>query len=210
MRVSAGRRRDEAGVARRSAPGDGFAALLLGVARDPKLGLIAVGGFAAAVLVFALCSWGALVLLRRSVPEARAPRWLVLATRQLAARPAFAVLQVSALSVGLLALILLAILRTDLISSWRQATPKDAPNRFVINVQPPQADAFQAKLRLGHRRMMVSMIPAVVAVTERASARPTLPTRSEASRPRVSSGHSASLPRKTSRGGRWTADEQGG
>ncbi|MEO6895119.1 MAG: FtsX-like permease family protein [Caldimonas sp.] len=125
----------------------GFAALLLGVARDPKLGLIAVGGFAGAVLLFALCSWGALVLLRRSVPEARAPRWLVLATRQLAARPAFAVLQVSALSVGLLALILLALLRTDLISSWRQATPKDAPNRFVINVQPPQADAFQARLK---------------------------------------------------------------
>ncbi len=125
----------------------GFAALLLGVARDLKLGLIAVGGFAGAVLVFALCSWGALVLLRRSVPEARAPRWLVLATRQLAARPAFAVLQVSALSVGLLALILLTLLRTDLISSWRQATPKDAPNRFVINVQPPQAETFQARLR---------------------------------------------------------------
>src|SRR5678809_628868 len=125
----------------------GFAALLLAVASDLKLGLIAVGGFAGAVCVFALLSWVALALLRRSVPEAGAPRWLVLATRQIAARPAFAVLQVSALAVGLLALVLLALLRTDLISSWRQATPKDAPNRFVINVQPPQADAFQAKLR---------------------------------------------------------------
>ena len=125
----------------------GFAALLLAVASDLKLGLIAVGGFAGAVCVFALLSWAALVVLRRSVPEARAPRWLILATRQLAARPAFAVLQVSALAVGLLALVLLALLRTDLISSWRAATPKDAPNRFVINIQPPQADAFQAKLR---------------------------------------------------------------
>ena len=77
----------------------------------------------------------------------------MLATRQIAARPAFAVLQVSALAVGLLALVLLALLRTDLVSSWRQATPTDAPNRFVINVQPPQADAFQAKLRaVGRRR----------------------------------------------------------
>ncbi|MDQ2734513.1 MAG: ABC transporter permease, partial [Pseudomonadota bacterium] len=49
--------------------------------------------------------------------------------------------------VGLLALILLGLLRTDLISSWRQATPADAPNRFVINVQPSQADAFQARLK---------------------------------------------------------------
>jgi putative ABC transport system permease protein len=125
----------------------GFAALLLAVSSDLKLGLIAVGGFAGAVCVFALLSWLALLVLRRSVPEAGAPRWLILATRQLAARPAFAVLQVSALAVGLLALVLLALLRTDLISSWRQATPKDAPNRFVINVQPPQADAFQARLR---------------------------------------------------------------
>ena len=125
----------------------GFAALLLAVASDIKLGLIAVGGFAAAVVMFALLSWLALALLRRSVPDVGAPRWLILATRQIAARPAFAVLQVSALSVGLLALILLSLLRTDLISSWRQATPADAPNRFVINVQPPQADAFQARLK---------------------------------------------------------------
>ena len=125
----------------------GFAALLLAVSSDLKLGLIAVGGFAAAVCAFALLSWLALMVLRRSVPEARAPRWLILATRQIAARPAFAVLQVSALSVGLLALVLLTILRTDLVSSWRQATPKDAPNRFVINVQPPQADAFQQKIK---------------------------------------------------------------
>ena len=48
----------------------GFAALLLAVASDLKLGLIAVGGFAGAVCVFALLSWLALELLRRSVPEA--------------------------------------------------------------------------------------------------------------------------------------------
>ena len=125
----------------------GFAALLLAVSSDIKLGLIAVGGFAGAVCVFTSLSWFALWVLRRSVPEAGAPRWLVLATRQIAARPAFAVLQVSALAVGLLALVLLTLLRTDLISSWRQATPKDAPNRFVINVQPPQAEAFRKKLQ---------------------------------------------------------------
>ncbi|MEP7099987.1 MAG: FtsX-like permease family protein, partial [Burkholderiales bacterium] len=125
----------------------GFAALLLAVSSDLKLGLIAVGGFAVAVAVFALLSWIAVVLLKRAVPEARAPRWLVLATRQIAARPAFAVLQVSALSVGLLALVLLVLLRTDLIDSWRQATPKDAPNRFVINVQPDQSEAFRQRLR---------------------------------------------------------------
>jgi putative ABC transport system permease protein len=124
----------------------GFAALLLAVSSDVKLGLIAVGGFAAAIAVFALLAWGAVRLLQRAVPEARAPRWLVLATRQIAARPAFAVLQVSALSVGLLALVLLVLLRTDLIASWRAATPPDAPNRFVINIQPEQSEAFRTAL----------------------------------------------------------------
>jgi putative ABC transport system permease protein len=125
----------------------GFAALLLAASSDLVLGGIAVGGFAAAVLVFAASSWVAVKVLRASVNEATAPRWLVLATRQISARPAYAVVQVSALAVGLLALVLLVLLRTDLIASWRQATPPDAPNRFVINVMPDQGEAFQKTLR---------------------------------------------------------------
>ncbi|HMN21241.1 MAG TPA: FtsX-like permease family protein [Ottowia sp.] len=125
----------------------GFAALLLAVSRDLVLGLIAVGGFAGAVLLFAVLSWAAVALLRRLVHEQRAPRWLVLATRQLAARPGYAVVQVSSLAVGLLALVLLVLLRTDLIASWRAATPADSPNRFVINIMPDQDQAFRAALR---------------------------------------------------------------
>lgn len=124
-----------------------FAGLLLAVARDLSLGAIAVGGFAAALAVFAVLAWLAVKALQRAVPESRAPRWLILATRQIAARPALAVLQVSALSVGLMALALLVLLRTDLIDSWRKATPPDAPNRFVINIQPDQAADFQARLK---------------------------------------------------------------
>ncbi len=125
----------------------GFAALLLAASRDLLLGGIAVGGFAAAVLLFATASYAAVRLLRASVNEATAPRALVMATRQLSARPAYAVVQISALSVGLLALVLLVLLRTDLIASWRNATPPDAPNRFVINVQPEQGTEFQQALR---------------------------------------------------------------
>lgn len=124
----------------------GFVVLLLAASSDLKLGGIAVGGFALAVLLFAGLSWGAVKLLRRMVNEATAPRWMVLATRQVSARPVYAVVQVSALAVGLLALVLLVLLRTDLIDSWRRATPPDAPNRFVINVMPDQAQAFRALL----------------------------------------------------------------
>lgn len=125
----------------------GFAALLLAASRDLTLGAIAVGGFAAAVGIFAAVAWGALGALRLLVRETHAPRWLVLATRQITARPAYAVVQVASLAVGLLALVLLVLLRTDLIDSWRQATPPDAPNRFVINIQPDQAEPFRAHLQ---------------------------------------------------------------
>ncbi|WP_159911203.1 ABC transporter permease [Pantoea sp. 18069] len=124
----------------------GFAALLLAVSRDIQLGLIAVGGFGGAVALFAGLAWLAVKLLRRLVNESTAPRWLVLATRQISARPVYAVLQVSSLAVGLLALVLLVLLRTDLIGSWRAASPPDAPNRFVINIMPDQARDFQQLL----------------------------------------------------------------
>jgi putative ABC transport system permease protein len=125
----------------------GFAALLLAASSDLKLGLIAVGGFAVATLLFAGLSWLAVKLLRAVVNDATAPTAVVLATRQIAARPAFAVVQVSSLAVGLLALVLLVLLRTDLISSWRAASPSDAPNRFVINVMPEQGPAFMQALK---------------------------------------------------------------
>lgn len=125
----------------------GFAVLLIAVSRDLKLGLMVVGGFAGAVLLFAGMAWLAVQVLRRSVVEGAAPPWLMLATRQVSARPIYAMVQVSALAVGLLALALLVLLRTDLISSWRNATPVNAPNRFVINIQPIQAEPFLQTLR---------------------------------------------------------------
>lgn len=124
----------------------GFALTLLMVSRDVRLGLITVGGFAGALVVFAGLAALALWLLRRWGPGEQAPRWLRLATRQVAAQPVLTVVQVSSLSVGLLALALLVLLRTDLVASWRQASPKDAPDRFVINVQPDQATDFLAYL----------------------------------------------------------------
>lgn len=129
----------------------GFAAILVALSSDLTLGLIAALGFALALGVFALLAYLAVLLLRRVVPlsvagSVGAPRWLLLATRQVAARPVFAVVQVASLAVGLLALTLLVLLRTDLISSWRAASPADAPNRFVINIQPDQTKGFQAAL----------------------------------------------------------------
>jgi putative ABC transport system permease protein len=193
----------------------GFMGLLLAVSSDTRLGLIAVGGFAAAVGVFALLSWLAVMLLRRAVPEARAPRWLVLATRQIAARPAFAVLQVSALAVGMLALVLLVLLRTDLISSWRSATPPDAPNRFVINLQPDQAEAFRARLAEANvtRYDWYPMIRGrLVAINDRpVTSRDFADRAARLVEREFNLTHSATQPAHNEVvAGRWTADEAGG
>jgi len=193
----------------------GFVALLLAVSSDLKLGLIGVGGFAGAIALFALLSWGAVMLLRRAVPEARAPRWLLLATRQIAARPAFAVLQVSALSVGLLALVLLVLLRTDLIRSWRQATPPDAPNRFVINVQPEQGDAFRQRLQAAGVKSF-DWYPMIRGRLVAVNGAPISPDRLVDERAKrlvdreFNLSHAAQLPAHNQlSGGRWTADEAG-
>ncbi len=125
----------------------GFAALMLRFSSDWVLGSLVVGGFMAAVLAFALLAGLALKLLRGIAQRTQLPFAVSMATRQLAARPGLTMLQVGALATGLLALLAMAMLRTDLIEGWRSATPPDAPNRFVINIQPDQAQAVQAYLR---------------------------------------------------------------
>ena len=106
-----------------------------------------VGAYFGSGLLFAGLSWLALGLLRRCVHENSAPHWLLLATRGLTARPLLAVLQISALALSLMALVLLVLLRFDLLNSWKNTNPIDAPNRFVINVMPQQAPDFQQSLR---------------------------------------------------------------
>ena len=196
-----------------------FGALLLAVSSDLRLGLITVGGFAAALAFFAGLAALAMWALRRLVPRLRsAGRWqaLVMATRQLAARPGFSVLQVSALSVGLLSLVLLVLLRTDLVASWRASTPPDAPNRFVINLQPEQSTAFQQSLReagvLGYdwypmiRGRLVGINGQVIKPGHFASDRAQRLVERE-----FNLSHTAQLPGHNSVSkGRWTPDEADG
>ena len=190
-----------------------FVALLLAASSDLKLGLIAVGGFAGALALFALLAWLAVQALRRIVPRTRAPRWVVLATRQIASRPAFAVLQVCALSVGLLALVLLVLLRTDLIESWRAATPPDAPNRFVINVQPDQGEAFRERLQ-GAGVQRYDWYPMIRGRLIAVNGKPVAPDDYADDRARrlvereFNLSHAAQMPmHNTLVAGRWTPDE---
>ena len=45
-----------------------------------------------------------------------------------------------------MALLLLTVIRAQLLDTWQQSIPADAPNRFVINIQPEQRAGFRELL----------------------------------------------------------------
>jgi putative ABC transport system permease protein len=129
----------------------GFVILLLVASQDWLLGLLTTGGFAAALLLFAGFAWVALRVLERlqtqGVIASAKLQILRIATRQVLAHRVQTIVQVASLSIGMLALFLLILLRSDLLANWQKARPLDAPNRMVINVLPDQSNNFQAALK---------------------------------------------------------------
>jgi putative ABC transport system permease protein len=122
-----------------------FFALLLWQARDVKLASLTGLGFLAAFGIFGLVGWLGLKALKplRGAVNSQAWRFAVTSLQR---RPGATVVQVVALALGLMALLLLTVVRGDLMTAWRNATPPDAPNRFIINIQPDQKDAVTARL----------------------------------------------------------------
>jgi len=124
----------------------GFALLLLWFARDLKLGLMVAGGFLAGFLLFSGVAWLGVRWLEPLRQWQRGPVALRFALAGVVRRRGATVAQVCALAVGLMALLLLSITRSDLVDGWRQAAPPDAPNRFLINIQPDQREAVAQRL----------------------------------------------------------------
>ena len=118
-----------------------FAVLLLWLVGDTRLALLALGGFVLAAVVFVLLAMGGVWLASRLRPRTARPGWgliLRLALTGWSRRLSMTAVQIVALTVGLMALLLLTVIRNDLLAAWQQAAPPDAPNRFVINIQPDQ------------------------------------------------------------------------
>ncbi len=62
----------------------------------------------------------------------------------IARRGAESVAQIVAFGFGLAVLLLLSVIRGDLLEAWRTNLPADAPNHFIINVQPTEVAGVQA------------------------------------------------------------------
>jgi putative ABC transport system permease protein len=123
-----------------------FVGLLLWQAGDLKLALLTAGGFLGGLAVFALAGWLALLGLR-SLRGVSANQGWRFAITSLQRRPGATVVQIVSLSLGLMALLVLTVVRGDLMEAWRVATPADAPNRFIINIQPDQKAGVEKSIR---------------------------------------------------------------
>ena len=125
----------------------GFAALLLWASDDLKVGTLTAGGFLIGLIVFALVAWLALLALSplRALTGRLGISWRF-AVAAVQRRPAATVVQLVSLAVGLMALLLLTVTRTDLVNAWRSAAPPNAPNRFIVNIQPDQVEPLGRQL----------------------------------------------------------------
>jgi len=120
----------------------GLAALLWWKAESPSLATAMLGGISATLLVLGLLAWLLIVVVRRVRTRLRGSLRYGLAN--VGRRAGTAVAQISALGLGLMALLLLTFVRTDLLDRWQLSLQENAPNRFIINVQQDQVAPVRA------------------------------------------------------------------
>ncbi len=111
---------------------------------DLRLALIVLGGSAALAGLLALAGWLALLASGRLARNARAAWRFGLAGLQ--RRRAAGIVQITALGLGLMALLLLVVVRAELLEQWRGSLPAGTPDHFIINIQPAQVDAVRERL----------------------------------------------------------------
>ncbi|MGO4703938.1 ABC transporter permease [Dyella sp. 2RAB6] len=135
-------------------------ARMAGILAASLTGVAAVAALLAAALL-----WFA----RRVAPGAHPALRLGLAA--LARRRGMSLLQATALSLGLVALLLMAIVAPALLESWRRELPSDTPNWFVLNLQDNQRAGFEQALgKLGAQQL--NMLPLAVGKLTAINGRP--------------------------------------
>lgn len=124
--------------------GAGVAALvvlMIWQAGDLTLGGYVLGGMTATLVVLSAMIYALIVLLRR-LQRGGASVWRF-GLGNITRRSRGTLVQVLALGLGVMVLLLLTFVRSDLIAGWQSSIPDDAPNRFIINIQPDQVTAMR-------------------------------------------------------------------
>ena len=119
-----------------------LAALIAWQAGDARLASISLGGFAAALVACALVGYALIRLVARARGAAHGPWRYGLAN--LRRRTVASLVQIISLGLGLMAMLMLTLVRGELIARWQESLPRDMPNRFAIGIQTDQLAAVKA------------------------------------------------------------------
>ena len=103
---------------------------------DLQLVSIVIGGIMATLAVLAIAAYLLILLLNRL--RARVGVAWRFGLANISRRPGSSVIQIVAFGLGIMVLLLLSTVRSDLLDNWQSSLPDDAPNYFVINVQSDQ------------------------------------------------------------------------
>lgn len=122
-----------------------LAGLIYWQAGDTTLAGLALAGLAGTVALATLAAW-CLVWITPKLPLPGQLGWRF-GLANVARRRGLSVAQIVSLSLGLMALMLLTVVRNDLLSAWDKSVPVDAPNRFAINIQPEQRAGILAEFK---------------------------------------------------------------
>ena len=109
---------------------------------DLPLALLIGAGGVLGSLLLAAGGWLLLCLVAR-LPGPLAWR---LSRNNLLRHPRASLTQLTAFGLTLAAMALILLVRSDLLDAWQRQLPDDAPNHFLINIQPAETDALGAYL----------------------------------------------------------------
>lgn len=121
-------------------------ALLLCIwqAGETTLAMMVIGGAMATILLLTTAAWLMLKLLH-SVRSRSAVSWRY-GIANLSRRSTATIAQIVAFGLGIMAMLLLTLVRTDLLETWQQQLPLGTSNTFLINVQMQQTEQIRAFL----------------------------------------------------------------
>ena len=108
--------------------------LIYSIVRDLMLLVFVAGGLAVVALSAVAGGW-ALVKGLAQFRGAAGVAWRY-GLANISRRGKESVVQIVAFALSLMVLLLLMVVRTDILKEWRQTIPADAPNYFLINIEP--------------------------------------------------------------------------
>lgn len=106
-----------------------------------QLVAIVLGGIMATLAVLALAAYGLIRILNRL--RGRVGVAWRFGLSNISRRPAGSIIQIVAFGLGIMVMLLLSTVRSDLLNDWQRSLPADAPNYFVINIQPDQVEGIR-------------------------------------------------------------------